>query len=170
MARPVAASVEELLAGATSRIPMTAPDAKSGATFERVEIDGVRYVVKHVGWELDWIALVQHALDNDCAVHSSRALVRLSYFFQYGRCSLGRVGIEAAASRLRDRSQKIQVGRRVNPLQRLPGCRRRLAHRQPGARHRSLHRGVALRALGVPGSRIVSAEKIVHVTDRPVGL
>src|SRR4051812_2496903 len=56
MARPVAASVEELLAGATSRVRMTAPDAKSGATFERVEIDGARYVVKHVGWELDWIA------------------------------------------------------------------------------------------------------------------
>jgi hypothetical protein len=56
MSRPVAASVEELLIGATSRTPMTAPDAKSGATFERVEIDGARYVVKHVGWELDWIA------------------------------------------------------------------------------------------------------------------
>jgi hypothetical protein len=56
MTRPVAASVDELLAGATSRTPMTAPDAKSGATFERVEIDGRRYVVKHVGWELDWIA------------------------------------------------------------------------------------------------------------------
>src|SRR5215218_3606333 len=56
MARPVAASVEELLAGATSRTPLTAPDAKSGATFERVEIDGAHYVVKHVGWELDWIA------------------------------------------------------------------------------------------------------------------
>ena len=56
MTRPVVASVEELLAGATSRTPMTAPDAKSGATFERVEIDGNRYVVKHVGWELDWIA------------------------------------------------------------------------------------------------------------------
>jgi hypothetical protein len=54
--RPVASSVEELLAGATTRTPMTAPDAKSGATFERVEIDGRRYVVKHVGWELDWIA------------------------------------------------------------------------------------------------------------------
>jgi hypothetical protein len=55
-ARPVATSVEELLAGATSRTPMTAPDAKSGATFERVVIDGARYVVKHVGWERDWIA------------------------------------------------------------------------------------------------------------------
>jgi hypothetical protein len=56
MPHPVAASLDELLAGATSRTPMTAPDAKSGATFERVEIDGARYVVKYVGWELDWIA------------------------------------------------------------------------------------------------------------------
>jgi hypothetical protein len=63
MTRPVAASVEELLAGATSRTPMTAPDAKSGATFERVEIDGARYVVKHVGWELDWIARAHGDLD-----------------------------------------------------------------------------------------------------------
>lgn len=35
---------------------MTAEDAKSGATFERVVIDGEPYVLKHVGWELDWIA------------------------------------------------------------------------------------------------------------------
>ncbi len=80
------------------------------------------------------------------------------------------VRIEAATARFRNRSQQIQVGRRVNPLKRLPGCRRSLAHGQPGARHRSLHRGVALRALGVPGAGIVRDEQVVHVTDRPVGL
>jgi hypothetical protein len=54
--RPVAGSVEELLAGATSRAPMVAGDSKSGATFERVVIDGDPYVLKHVSPDRDWIA------------------------------------------------------------------------------------------------------------------
>jgi hypothetical protein len=54
--RPVADSVDELLAGATSRVPMLAADSKSGASFERVVIDGERYVLKHVSPTLDWIA------------------------------------------------------------------------------------------------------------------
>ncbi|MGZ4756586.1 MAG: aminoglycoside phosphotransferase [Acidimicrobiia bacterium] len=54
--RPVARSVDELLADATSRVPMVAADSKSGATFERVVIDGEPYVVKHVTLEQDWIA------------------------------------------------------------------------------------------------------------------
>jgi hypothetical protein len=54
--RPVAGSVDELLADATSRVPMSAANSKSGAQFERVEIAGERYVLKHVSTESDWIA------------------------------------------------------------------------------------------------------------------
>jgi hypothetical protein len=53
---PVARSVDELLAGATERHPMVAADSKSGATFERVVLDGEPYVVKHVSVDHDWIA------------------------------------------------------------------------------------------------------------------
>jgi hypothetical protein len=54
--RPVAGSVEELIAGATSRTPMTAADSKSGAAFERIVIAGDPYVLKHVSPDRDWIA------------------------------------------------------------------------------------------------------------------
>lgn len=48
-------SFDELLARATSRRPMKTADSKSGATFERVVIDGERYVVKHLHVDDDWI-------------------------------------------------------------------------------------------------------------------
>jgi hypothetical protein len=51
-------SVDELLAGATSREPMKTVDSKSGALFERVVIDGERYVVKHLHVDDDWIQRV----------------------------------------------------------------------------------------------------------------
>ena len=54
--RPVAASVDELIAGATRREPFRTGDAKSGSTFERVEIDGERYVLKRMHVDDDWIA------------------------------------------------------------------------------------------------------------------
>src|SRR4051812_29712936 len=38
--RPVAASIDELLADATDRVPMKTSDSKSGAPFERVTIGG----------------------------------------------------------------------------------------------------------------------------------
>jgi hypothetical protein len=53
--RPVAASVDKLVAGASSRTPMTAADSKSGARFERVVIDGEPFVLKHVDHRDDWI-------------------------------------------------------------------------------------------------------------------
>jgi hypothetical protein len=53
--RPVAASVAELVAGASIRVPMTAVDSKSGARFERVVIDGDAFVLKHVDHRDDWI-------------------------------------------------------------------------------------------------------------------
>jgi len=53
--RPVASSVEELLAGATDRRPMVTADSKSGARFERVMIDGRPHVVKYLHVDDDWI-------------------------------------------------------------------------------------------------------------------
>jgi hypothetical protein len=52
---PVATSVDELLAGATSREPFLTTDSKSGALFERVVIDGERFVVKYLHVDRDWI-------------------------------------------------------------------------------------------------------------------
>ncbi len=46
--RPVAASVEELLAGVGRREPYRSADARSSARFERVWIDGEPHVVKYV--------------------------------------------------------------------------------------------------------------------------
>jgi hypothetical protein len=53
--RALAPSVEAL-EGASSREPMVSTDSKSGATLERVVIDGVRYVLKTVDRRTDWIA------------------------------------------------------------------------------------------------------------------
>ena len=53
--RPVASSVDELVAGASSRTPMASVDSKSGARFERVVIDGDAFVLKHVDHRDDWI-------------------------------------------------------------------------------------------------------------------
>ena len=49
----VATSVDELLAGATDRLPLDGP-GKSGALLERVTIDGQPYVVKHLDHDKDW--------------------------------------------------------------------------------------------------------------------
>jgi hypothetical protein len=53
--RPAARSLDDLLAGATSREPLESTDSKSGAVFERVVIGGTSYVVKHFR-EPDWLA------------------------------------------------------------------------------------------------------------------
>ena len=54
--RPVADSIAELIAGATSRVPMDQADGKSGAELQRVIIDGERYILKIVDRRRDWIA------------------------------------------------------------------------------------------------------------------
>jgi Phosphotransferase enzyme family len=55
--RPVAASTDELLAHASWRGPMEKHvDSLSGSPFERAVIDGEPYVVKHIGYDLDWLA------------------------------------------------------------------------------------------------------------------
>ena len=53
--RPVAPSVDELLAGAGPRRPMQTADSKSGARMERVTIDGQPHVVKYLHVDDDWI-------------------------------------------------------------------------------------------------------------------
>jgi hypothetical protein len=53
--REVKPSVDALLARATSREPMKTADSLSSASFERVVIDGQRYVVKHLSTASDWI-------------------------------------------------------------------------------------------------------------------
>src|SRR4051794_19801894 len=52
--RPVAASLDELLAGATRRAPMLHGDSKSGVGFERMVIEGQPHVLKHVHIDDDW--------------------------------------------------------------------------------------------------------------------
>lgn len=51
----VAASVDELLADASSREALVQQDGKSGARFERVVIDGAPYIVKYLALDDDWI-------------------------------------------------------------------------------------------------------------------
>jgi hypothetical protein len=53
--RPVASTVDELLAGAESRQPVQTGDSKSGARFERVVIDGQPHIVKYLHVDDDWI-------------------------------------------------------------------------------------------------------------------
>ncbi len=54
--RPVASSVEDLIDGASARQPFRTSDAKSGSSFERVEIKGERYVLKVMHVDHDWLA------------------------------------------------------------------------------------------------------------------
>jgi hypothetical protein len=53
--RTAAASVDELVAGATRR-PFRAADGKSGSSLERVDIDGEPHVLKVMHVDDDWIA------------------------------------------------------------------------------------------------------------------
>jgi Phosphotransferase enzyme family len=54
--QPVMSSVAELIDGAAGRWPFRTSDAKSGSSFERVEIDGERYVLKVMHVDDDWLA------------------------------------------------------------------------------------------------------------------
>jgi len=47
-------SVDELLAAASSREPLTHSDSKSGARLERIRVDGRPYVVKYLDVTTDW--------------------------------------------------------------------------------------------------------------------
>lgn len=53
--RRVAASADELVAGATLREPFKNADSLSGAVLERVVVDGERYVLKHLDNRTDWL-------------------------------------------------------------------------------------------------------------------
>jgi hypothetical protein len=52
--RPLASSLEELLAGATRREPFLTTDSKSGSACERLLIGGEPHVLKHVHVDRDW--------------------------------------------------------------------------------------------------------------------
>ncbi len=54
----VAGSLDELVAGATEREPVRTTDAKSGAAFERLRIDGRPYFLKVLSADADWIMRV----------------------------------------------------------------------------------------------------------------
>ncbi len=51
----IAGSIDELVAGASTRTPVTTVDGKSGAQFERLVIDGERYFLKVLSAADDWI-------------------------------------------------------------------------------------------------------------------
>ncbi len=51
----IAASLDELIAGATDRTPLQPPDARSGAVFERLTIDSEPYFLKLLSADTDWI-------------------------------------------------------------------------------------------------------------------
>jgi len=52
--RPVASSLDELLANASHREPFFVSDSKSGSPFERVVIDGESHILKHIHIDEDW--------------------------------------------------------------------------------------------------------------------
>ena len=54
----IAESLDELVAGATDRLEVRTSDAKSGARFERLVIDGERLFLKVLSAEDDWIMRV----------------------------------------------------------------------------------------------------------------
>jgi hypothetical protein len=53
-----AGSLDELVAGASSRVPVRTADARSGASFERLVIEGQRYFLKVLSADADWIMRV----------------------------------------------------------------------------------------------------------------
>lgn len=66
--RDVFDSVDAMLAGAVREPLAKGKDSLSGSPFERAVVDGQGYVVKYVGYELDWLA---RALDDrDCFVRT----------------------------------------------------------------------------------------------------
>jgi hypothetical protein len=54
----IAGSLEELVSRATDRTPVRTSDAKSGARFERLTIDGTAYFLKMLSAQSDWIMRV----------------------------------------------------------------------------------------------------------------
>ena len=51
----VASSIDELIEGATDRVPINPADGKSGNAYELLTIDGARYFLKVLSYEADWI-------------------------------------------------------------------------------------------------------------------
>jgi hypothetical protein len=97
MTRPVASSVEELIAGATSRTSLVAADSKSGATFERVVIEGEPYVLKHISIDNDWIVRAMGDIGSfSLLVWSSGLLDRVPDCIDHTYAGVAREGRNAA--------------------------------------------------------------------------
>jgi hypothetical protein len=62
--RTTAGSEQELLAGCTSRTPMTVVDGLSNTPMERLVVDGERLVVKWMSWDTDWV--MRFSQDRSC--------------------------------------------------------------------------------------------------------
>jgi hypothetical protein len=60
----IAADLDELIEGAEDRTDVRTSDAKSGARFERLRIDGQRYFLKTLSADSDWIMRVTGNLTN----------------------------------------------------------------------------------------------------------
>jgi len=71
----VAASLEELLTGATDHTPLVSDDSKSGAAIERVTIGGEPFVVKHLHVDGDGIARMTGDLGCRAAVVAARGVL-----------------------------------------------------------------------------------------------
>ena len=60
----IAEDLDELVAGATDRVEVRTSDARSGARFERLVIDGERCFLKSLSAADDWIMRVTGNTDN----------------------------------------------------------------------------------------------------------
>jgi hypothetical protein len=60
----IASSIDELVAGATDRVRINPADGKSGNTYELLTIDGVRYFLKTLSFDADWIMRVSGNTDH----------------------------------------------------------------------------------------------------------
>jgi Phosphotransferase enzyme family len=108
----VAESLEELLAGASLREPMNkTSDSLSGSTFERVIIDGDKFVVKHLHVDDDWVARATGDLRCRPLLTWRAGILQqlpstIDHCIVGAACGLGRGGLGAALL-LRDVSDEL---------------------------------------------------------------
>jgi len=121
--RPVASSLDELLAGAQRREPFRHGDSKSGSAFERVVIDGQAHVLKHVHVDRDWTM----RFGGDVGCHPVQVWAAGLMDVYPDRIDHGVVGVAAGLGRngwggavlMRDMSgELVPAGDEVLPLER----------------------------------------------------
>lgn len=120
--RPVATSLEELLADAVRREPFLTSDSKSGSSFERITMaDGATRILKHVHVDWDWTMRFNGDVGcNPAQVWSSGLMDVLPERIDHGvlglATGLGRAGLGAAIL-MRDLSgELVPPGDDVLPL------------------------------------------------------